>query len=96
MANSLHRHQYELFRKMMVAAREDAGLTQVQVAAGLSKPQSFVSKYERGDRRLDFTEFVEIANVLGIDISKFLETHQGKVRWGDVGQILRKTDYPQS
>lgn len=94
MANSLHRPQYELFRKMMVVAREEAGLTQVQVASGLGRPQSFVSKYERGDRRLDFTEFVEIANVLGIDVAKFLATYQDNVRWGDIGQILRKTDRP--
>lgn len=94
MANSLHRPQYELFRKMMVVAREEAGLTQVQVASGLGRPQSFVSKYERGDRRLDFTEFVEIANVLGIDVTKFLAIYQDNVRWGDIGQILRKTDRP--
>lgn len=96
MANSLHRPQYELFRKMMVVAREKAGLTQVQVASGLGRPQSFVSKYERGDRRLDFTEFVEIANVLGIDVAKFLAAYQDNARWGDIGQILRKTDRPQS
>lgn len=96
MANSLHRPQYELFRKMLVLAREGAGLTQVQVAAGLSRPQSFVSKYERGDRRLDFTEFVEIANVLGIDGAKFLGTYQDNIKHGDIGQILRKAGRTQS
>lgn len=96
MANSLHRPQYDLFRKMLVLAREGGGLTQVQVAAGLGRPQSFVSKYERGDRRLDFTEFVEIANVLGIDIAKFLGTYQENIKREDIGQILRKTGRPQS
>lgn len=94
MANSLHRPQYELFRKMMVRAREVAGLTQVQVAAGLGRPQSFVSKYERGDRRLDFTEFVEIANILGLDVTQFLASYQEDVQGGDFSQLLRKAAPP--
>lgn len=89
MANSLHRPQYDLFRKMMVDARIAAGLTQVQVAAGLGRPQSFVSKYERGDRRLDFTEFVEIAVILGIDVGEFLRTYQDGVKHTDINRWLR-------
>jgi transcriptional regulator with XRE-family HTH domain len=54
-----------------VAAREEAGLTQVNIAERLGKPQSFVSKYERGERRLDFTEFIEIAELLKVDIGIF-------------------------
>jgi len=60
----------------MVSAREAAGLTQAQVAERLGKPQSFVSKYERGERRLDFTEFLELADLLGVDIGKFVETYR--------------------
>lgn len=48
-------------------ARQDAGLTQVELAKKLSRPQSFVSKFERGERRLDVTEFLEVARALGID-----------------------------
>lgn len=77
MPNPLHRWQYETFREMLVVARKAAGLTQVEVAQRLDKPQSFVSKYEHGERRLDFTEFVEIADILSIDISHFIsEFHQ--------------------
>ncbi|MBU1364546.1 MAG: helix-turn-helix domain-containing protein [Gammaproteobacteria bacterium] len=79
MANSLHRPQYEVFRKMMVKARETAGLTQVQIADALGRPQSFVSKYERGDRRLDFTEFVEITAILGIDVAAFITAYQDSI-----------------
>lgn len=39
---------------MLVVARKAAGLTQVEVALRLDKPQSFVSKYEHSERRLDF------------------------------------------
>lgn len=54
-------------------------MTQVQVAAKLSKPQSYVSKYESGDRRLDVTEFVQITDILSLDISGFLDQYRAKV-----------------
>jgi len=63
----------------LISAREVAGLTQVQVAQRLGKPQSFVSKYERGERRLDFTEFLELADVLQIDIGSFVETYRARL-----------------
>jgi len=72
MTSSLHTQRYQVFRALLVEAREKAGLTQVEVAARLGKPQSYVSKYERGERRLDFTEFVELAEVLSVDAAEFL------------------------
>ncbi len=61
---------------LLIAARQDSGLTQVQIAASLHKPQSFISKYERGERRLDFAEFMELASVLNIDTSAFIAAYQ--------------------
>jgi transcriptional regulator with XRE-family HTH domain len=55
------------FRKLLVQARRDAGLTQVALAKKLGRPQSFVSKFERGERRLDVAEFLDVARALGID-----------------------------
>jgi transcriptional regulator with XRE-family HTH domain len=52
---------------MLVQARKDSGLTQVDLAARLSRPQSFVSKFERGERRVDVVEFLEISRALEID-----------------------------
>jgi transcriptional regulator with XRE-family HTH domain len=62
----------ERFRKLLIAAREESGLTQVQVAGKLKKPQSYVSKIERGERRLDVIEFFELAEVFKIDPLEFL------------------------
>ncbi len=76
MPNPLHRWQYDTFREMLVVARKAAGLTQVEVAQRLEKPQSFVSKYEHGERRLDFTEFVELADILSIDVGRFSEEYR--------------------
>jgi transcriptional regulator with XRE-family HTH domain len=53
--------------ELLVAAREGAGLTQQQLADRLEKPQSFVAKYEGGERRIDLIEFIAIARVLGFD-----------------------------
>lgn len=75
MPNSLHSPNYQTFREMLVQARLDAGVTQVVLAEKLAKPQSYVSKYERGERRIDFPEFMEIAGVLGIDIAQFIELY---------------------
>ncbi len=67
------------FRELLIAAREESGLTQVQVATKLKKPQSYVSKIERGERRLDVVEFCELADILKIDacnlIRMFLKKH---------------------
>ena len=79
MPNPLHSQRYQLFRKLLVQAREQSGLTQVQIAQILGKPQSFVSKYERGERRLDFTEFVELANVMNVDVRVFLEQYKATI-----------------
>lgn len=52
---------------MLFREREAAGLTQAELAARLGRPQSFVSKYESGERRLDVVEFLEVASGIGAD-----------------------------
>ena len=63
--SSLFPERYSRFLEQLIVARKNAGLTQTQVALALKKPQSFVSKYESGERLLDVAEYVEIARVLG-------------------------------
>ena len=50
-------------------ARAAAGLTQVEVAELLRRPQSFVSKYESGERRLDIVELLEVADAIGLSVA---------------------------
>ncbi len=59
-------------RELLVDARLKADLTQEQVATLLSRPQSFVSKYESGERRLDVVEFLEVCAAVGADPVKVL------------------------
>ncbi|MEE9396545.1 MAG: helix-turn-helix transcriptional regulator [Methylococcales bacterium] len=54
----------------MIKARIQAELTQQAVADKLDRPQSFVAKYEGGERRLDFIELIDIAAILKIEISE--------------------------
>lgn len=56
--------EYRQLRRLLKEARGKAGLTQEQVAKRLSRPQSYVSKYESGERRLDVIEFLRVAKAL--------------------------------
>ncbi|BAT54870.1 helix-turn-helix domain-containing protein [Nostoc sp. NIES-3756] len=60
-------HEYEIFRRCMIAARKEAQLTQESLAKSLQKPQSFVAKYENGERRLDVVEFLMVTRIIGVD-----------------------------
>ena len=74
MTKSVFTQKHDRLRQMLVQARKDKGLTQVQLAERLTRPQSFVSKVERGERRLDVVEFFEVARAIGIDPFAFLKT----------------------
>lgn len=78
MAKSLHTPEYEHFRSLLVAAREKVGLTQAEVSAKLGRPQSFVAKYEGGERRLDVIEFVQVCTALRIDPHAILSEVQAR------------------
>jgi len=71
-ARTLTSPEYQHLRRLLVEARERAGLTQGQVAARLKRAQSFVSKYEQGERRLDVVEFVHVCNALEINAARVL------------------------
>ncbi|CAG0972964.1 hypothetical protein MTYP_01335 [Methylophilaceae bacterium] len=76
MPSSLHNDSYLIFRNLLVKARIASGLTQVQIAEKLGKPQSYISKYERGERRLDFPEFIELVDIMKIDVASFIDEYR--------------------
>ena len=57
--------------------RLDAGLRQTDVAKRLGKPQSFVSNYESGERRLDLLELQSFCEVLGVGLDDFVRRFVG-------------------
>lgn len=64
---TVYTDRYAAFLKLIIAARKKAGMTQQELAEQLCKPQSYVSKYERGERRLDVVEFLQLSRLLNID-----------------------------
>jgi len=69
---TVHSSEQAAFCALMVAARKQAGLTQHELARRLKRPQSFVAKYEGGERRIDVVEFVAIVRAIGADPVKLL------------------------
>ena len=69
---STHTTRYKEFLTRLKKARTQAGLTQAQAAAALGKPQSFVSKCESGERRVDVVELEDLADVYRKPVSYFL------------------------
>lgn len=63
MGGSVYSEKYQAFLKRLKAARLDAGLTQTDVAQQLNVPQSFISKCESGERRVDIVELMDFAAI---------------------------------
>lgn len=72
LTKSLFSARYTRFLSLLRQARLDAGLTQTEVARRLGKPQSFISKCESGERRVDAVEFLALCRVLGVEAAKML------------------------
>lgn len=68
----LYERSYATFTNLLKEERGEAGLTQAELAKKLRRPQSYVSKYERAERRIDVVEFLEIARAIGFDPGEFL------------------------
>ena len=73
MPKSIHTEEYGQFRLLLIEARKKADISQAELATKLNRPQSFVSKFERGERRLDVVEFGYVAAALGIEPLRFLK-----------------------
>jgi transcriptional regulator with XRE-family HTH domain len=77
MSKSKNKKQYDRFIKTLRLVRESAGVRQIDLAQKLDRPQSFVSKYESGERRIDVIELNEICDALGISLIDFVSSFQG-------------------
>ncbi|MDQ0466238.1 transcriptional regulator with XRE-family HTH domain [Caulobacter ginsengisoli] len=67
MPKSVFTGAYATMLAVLVAARREAGVTQIELAQRLGRTQSFVSQIERGVRRLDVIEFYAVAKAMKID-----------------------------
>ena len=67
MSKSVFTDSYRALLDLLIATRKRAGVTQVELAKRLGRPQPFVSYIERGERRIDVVEFIVIARALNVD-----------------------------
>jgi transcriptional regulator with XRE-family HTH domain len=72
MSQSTHNHDYQLLLAVLKAARKRVDMSQVELASRLGNTQTFVSKCERGERRIDAVELVEFAEALGVPPQELL------------------------
>lgn len=72
MEKSVYTHEYRTLLRLFRETREAANITQVELAEKLGQTQSFVSKCERGERRLDVVQLRTICGLLGISLTEFV------------------------
>jgi len=70
----------QTLQELLVSLRTGAGLRQVELAKRLNKPQSFVSKYESGERRLDIIELYAICKALDVTLLAVADRFEKAVR----------------
>lgn len=70
MQKSLHSEHYQALLNALVDARIKKNVSQAELAKAVNKPQSFVSKFENGERRLDVIEFIIVCKALRVDARK--------------------------
>ena len=90
MQKSLRTPRQILLQSLLIEARKAKGLTQTELAEKLGKPQSFVAKYENGERRIDVIEFVDIATVLGIEAADILAKIDSRAIEAQIERECRK------
>lgn len=73
MSKSIHSPHHLRLRELLIEARKAAGLTQDDVARRIKRPQSFIAKYEGGERRLDVIEFIAIVEALEREPTEIFE-----------------------
>jgi ribosome-binding protein aMBF1 (putative translation factor) len=74
MEKSIHSARYALFLTVLRKARVRAGLTQEELARKIRETQTFVSKCERGERRIDVMELRTFCKAFGITLKQFVAT----------------------
>ena len=78
MTKSVFTSAYHDFLELLIEVRQKKSITQMQLAKKLKKPQSYISKYESGERRLDIIETGDILKELDISYVDFIKQLEKK------------------
>lgn len=76
MAKSVHSQRHLSIAAALTEARRAKGLTQAEVASALGRKQPFIANIERGERRVDLVELIDLATILDLDIATLIATLQ--------------------
>ena len=80
MKKSIFTREYALLLELLKSARENAGVTQVDLGERLGATQTFVSKVERGERRLDLIELREFCRAIGLSLGEFVTRFERELK----------------
>ncbi len=80
MEKSIFTNEHRVFVKLLRETRQTAGVTQVQLASKLRTTQSIVSKWERGELRLDLVQIQRICRILGITLVAFAREFERRTK----------------
>jgi len=83
MSNERNSEQAAILREVLSNMRDLAQLTQTQLSKKLERPQSYVSKYESGERKLTFIETREVAISCGFTLTEFVEMFEQELEVQD-------------
>jgi len=73
MAKSIYTAEYQKVLKKLKEARSELDFTQVEISQKLKKPQSYISKIERGERRIDVAELSILAKIYKKSLNYFVQ-----------------------
>lgn len=77
---AIYTSEYQTFLSQLRDARRRAGLTQEELAKRLNKSQSWVTKMETGDRRVDIAQLVFICRALGLSLAEFIQRYEAALQ----------------
>jgi transcriptional regulator with XRE-family HTH domain len=80
MEKSTFTREYAVFCRLLRETRERAGITQVELAEKIGETQSYVSKVERGERRLDLVQLQAFCQVMKISLAAFVAEFEAGTR----------------
>ena len=84
MEKSIFSNEYGIFLRLLRDARREAGLTQRQLAQRLDQSQSFISKCERGERRLDIVEVYKFCQAMSVPLEAFVHLLSAAIDKGNL------------
>ena len=80
--SNIYEPGYKIFVECLRDLRAQSRMTQQELAASLNCPQSYISKYEQGQKRLDIVEIRRLCTVLGVSLTEFASEYETRLKEG--------------